>query len=148
MPDFNKALTLNVSPHSREDAESLNSLADLMRHDTDQLDSQLDPKIAWQNLGLGEFGPQVNLLTELIQEEQPQDPLLEVAVDHNYEVDELPGIEPIPDEELPSPSEAASEAAAADLVAMMSASRTGWNQQPDLFTPGQLACIRCTELTN
>ncbi|MCP4547139.1 MAG: retroviral-like aspartic protease, partial [bacterium] len=59
MPDFNKALALNL--YKREAAESLNSLAGVMRHDIDQLDSQLDPADAWQNLGLGEFGLQMNL---------------------------------------------------------------------------------------
>ncbi|MCP4549196.1 MAG: hypothetical protein GY835_22310, partial [bacterium] len=146
MPDVNKALTLNV--YKREAAESLNSLAGLMHHDTDQLDSQLDPMVAWQNLRLGEFGPQMNLLTEVIQEEQPQEPALEVPVDQNDEVDAPPGIEPIPDEELPSPSEAASEAVAADLVALMSASHTGWHQRPEPFTPGQWVHIHRTELTN
>ncbi len=33
---------------------------------------EMDLKVAWQNLGLGEFSPQMNLLTELIQEDQPQ----------------------------------------------------------------------------
>ncbi|MCP4548719.1 MAG: hypothetical protein GY835_19855, partial [bacterium] len=139
-----KALTLNVSLHQREAAESLNSLADLMRRET----NQLDPKIAWQNLGLGEFGPQMNFLTELIQEEQPQGQALEMPFDQDDEVDAPPGLEPILDEELPSMSETASEAVATELAAWAFACHKDWNQRSQPFTPEQWARIRRTELTS
>ncbi len=68
MPDFNKALMLDVTSHQRKAAETLNSLAEMMRREI----NQLHPTVAWENLQLSEFGPQLNLLTELIQENQPE----------------------------------------------------------------------------
>ncbi len=66
IPDMNKALTLNFMPtwHQQKAAESLNCLVVLMKKQPDQMDQAL----AWEKLDLGEFGPQLNLLIELIQE--------------------------------------------------------------------------------
>ncbi|MCP4539893.1 MAG: hypothetical protein GY832_22365, partial [Chloroflexi bacterium] len=147
MPDFKKALTLDVTSYQREAAESLNSLADLMRHDPDSM----DPAEAWQRLGLSEFGPQLNLLTELIQEDPPQEPVLEVVADQDDEDDEPPGLIPIPEEEwaaaAPSMGAAADrERLAAWYVAQQAECDQGSQSAP--FSPEQLARIRRTELTN
>ncbi len=99
MPDINKTLTLNFMPTSyqQEAAESLNCLVDLMKNDP----NLMDLKLAWEKLGLGEFSPQLNLLTEVIQENPPHEPVAEVLVDMDGK-DELPGLEPIPDNEPPA----------------------------------------------
>ncbi len=47
---------------------------------------------------MGEFGPQLNLLTELIQENLLHEQVAEVLVDTDDE-DEPPGLEPAPDDE-------------------------------------------------
>ncbi len=61
----------------------------------------MDPVLAREKLNLGEFGPQLNLLTELIQENLPQEQVAEVLVDTDDE-DEPPGLIDIPDDELPT----------------------------------------------
>ncbi len=59
---------------------------------------QMDQAFVWEKLDLGEFGLQLNLLTELIQENPPHEQVAEMLVDTDDE-DELPGLEPVPDDE-------------------------------------------------
>ncbi len=59
---------------------------------------QMEQACTWEKLSLGEFGLQLNLLMELIPQSPPQEPILEELVDE--EADELPGLEPIPEDEV------------------------------------------------
>ncbi len=159
MPDFNKALTLDVSSHQRKAAETLNSLAELMRQEV----NQLNPMIAWENLRLSEFGPQLNMLTELIPTNQPQNAELEVLEDED-EDHRPPGLEPIPAEEQATappvgtatsaePAIIEGEATAApslleyfatNALPLLGAWATTSIAAP--FSPGQLASIHRTEI--
>ncbi len=95
MPEMSKALMLSFTPtlHQQRAAQSLNYLVDMMKQ---QL-GEMDQTQAWQTLGLGDFGLQLNLLMELIPQSPPQEPILEVLVDED--LDEPPGLEPIPEDE-------------------------------------------------
>ncbi len=110
MPDFNKTLTLDVTSHQRKAAEMLNSLAEMMRREI----NQLHPTVSWKNLRLSEFGPQLNLLTELIQENQPE---LEVLMDDEDDDQGPPGLEPIPaNEQMATPFDAATTVADSSMI--------------------------------
>ncbi len=139
MPDFNKALMLDVSSYQCKAAESLNSLADLMRQET----NHLDPAVAWENLGLCEFSPQLNLLTELIPENPPQEPVAEVLVDED-EDEGPPGLIPIPDEELAAAPSTSAAATASPLCARISDGHvmsSNWTRMVSPFSTAQMARI-------
>ncbi len=141
MADINEALMLNLAPTSYQQkaVESLNCLADLMRSDP----NQMDPAVAWEKLSLGEFGPQLNLLTELIQENPPQEHVADVLVDTGDE-DEPPSLINILDDELPAAPSTSAMAAPAPLMAWMAdehAAPIGWTQMVTPFSSAQMASI-------
>ncbi len=79
----------------------------------------MDLVLAWEKLNLGEFSPQLNLLTELIQENPHQEPVAEVLVDMDDE-DEPPGLINIPDDELPAMPSTSAAAVPDPLTAWIS----------------------------
>ncbi len=142
MPDFNKALMLDVSSHQCKAAESLNSLADMMRQEV----NHLDPVAAWVNLHLCEFGPQLNLLTELIQENQPQEAVPEVLVDEDDDQGP-PGLEAIPEDEQATAPSASAAATASPLMAWISSGHVTPLHGTSPFSAAQMASIYQTEMS-
>ncbi|MCP4544603.1 MAG: hypothetical protein GY832_46465 [Chloroflexi bacterium] len=151
MPDFNKALTLDVSYYQREAAKMLNSLAGLMRHDVNNMDLE----VAFQNLGLSEFGP-INLLTELIQPDPPNEPAPEWVQPDDDDDDGPPGLIDVPAEELAAPP--ATGATAMDVPSTSGfnapwgpwhdTNYAHWLRMPSPFSLRQLASIHQIEMTN
>ncbi len=97
MPEMNKALMLSFTPtwHQQKAAQMLNYLVDLMK----QQPGEMDQSRAWQTLGLGDFGlQQVNLLMELLPQSTLHNQILEVVEDDD--LDEPPGLEPVPADEV------------------------------------------------
>ncbi len=144
MPDFTKALTIDVGNHQRKAAESLNSLADLMRCEP----NPLHPNVAWQKLRLSEFGPQINLLTELISDAAPQEAAPEVLLQDD-DPDEPPGLEAIPEEEQAAASSTGAAVTRTPLSVWLTESFPLFADVPSTsFSPAQMADIHRTELTS
>ncbi len=109
---------------------------------------QMEQILAWEKLSLGEFGPQLNLLTELIQESPPQELVLEVLVNED-DVDEPPGLEPIPEDELQNAAALVTTSAPALLTAWVNDEQFTpmlWAWMCELLSPEQLSMIHRMEL--
>ncbi len=135
MPDMNKALTLNFQPtwHQQKAAQSLNYLADFMKHQP----GEMEQTRAWETLSLGEFGlEQLNLLVDHSPSTM-HDQILEVEADP----DPAPGLvtDPIVEEET---DEAPGLEECTDEVEFETMS---WNRMCDPMTPAQMALIHQTE---
>ncbi len=101
-------------------------------------------------MDLGEFGPQLNLLTELIQENLPHEQVAEVLMDTDDE-DEPPGLIHIPDNELQAVPSANAAVAPDLLTAWISSGHValiGWPQMCQPFSSEQMALISQMEIVH
>ncbi len=115
--------------------------------DEKQLD-QMDQALAWEKLDLGEFGPWLNLLTELIQESPLHEQVAEVLVDTDDEDDGPPGLEPIPDNEPQAMPMASAAAIPEQLTAWCYNENIvpmSWTQMCDPLSPEQMSMIHRME---